>query len=369
MSRRIVKFLLAGLLVTFSLAAHADQRIKDLASVAGFRSNQLVGYGLVVGLDGTGDQTIQAPFTVQSLKSMLNQLGVTLPPEERLQLTNIAAVAVHADLPPFARPGQAIDVTVSSIANATSLRGGTLLMTPLKGADGQVYAVAQGNLIVGGLSADGADGSSITVNVPSAGRIPGGASVERSVASAAPPGQITLNLHHADFTTASRMVNMINQRFTTMPARAADPGTVVVQAPADPTQLMGFAAELENLTLTAGEGPARVVVNARTGTVVVGRHVRVLPAAITHGGLTVTISEAPEIVQPAPFSDGETAVEPRSEVAITEGESRMFLLQPGVSLSDIVEAINQVGAAPSDVVAILEALHQAGALKAQFKVI
>ncbi len=359
---------LVSLLASFPI--HGEQRVKDLANVAGFRENPLVGYGLVVGLDGTGDQTVQAPFTVQSLISMLNQLGVVIPPDTPLQLKNIAAVAVHASLPPFAKPGQSIDITVSSIANANSLRGGSLLMTPLKGADGQVYAIAQGSLIVGGFGAEGSDGSSITFNVPSAGRIPSGATVERSVIAGRLPGApITLNLHTPDFTTADRLVSAINRRFTQLPASAADPGTVIVQAPTDPTSYMRFAAELENLTLTPGSPKARVVVNARTGTVVVGQHVRVLPAAITHGGLTVTIAESPQVVQPNPLAGGETTVQAQSEVTITETESRMFLIKPGAALSDIVEAINQVGAAPGDVVAILEALRQAGALKAHFTVI
>ncbi len=369
--RSLAQRLLLGLALALSVCAtHAEQRVKDLASVAGFRENQLIGYGLVVGLDGTGDQTVQSPFTVQSLINMLNQLGVVIPPGTPLQLKNLAAVAVHASLPPFAKPGQQIDVTVSSIANATSLRGGSLLMTPLKGLDGKVYAVAQGSLIVGGFGAEGSDGSSITFNVPSAGRIPSGAMVERAVASTRTPGSpLKLNLHSPDFTTADRLVSVINRRFPAMPASAADPGTVIVQAPQDSTDYMRFAAELENLTLEPGEPAARVVVNARTGTVVVGSHVRVLPAAITHGGLTVTIAESPQVVQPNPFGRGQTAVQPQSEVTINETESRMFLIEPGAALSDIVEAINQVGAAPGDVVAILEALRQAGALRAEFTVI
>ncbi len=364
------RFLITLSLLIFGGWASAEQRIKDLANVAGFRENQLVGYGLVVGLDGTGDQTTQAPFTVQSLKSMLNQLGVFLPPDAVLQLRNVAAVAIHASLPAFAKPGQKIDITVSSIANATSLRGGSLLMTPLKGMDGQVYAVAQGSLIVGGFGAEGSDGSSITFNVPSAGRIPSGATVERPVTGGRVPGMpLTLNLHTPDFTTADRLVSVINRSFPDMPASASDPGTVVVKAPMDSNDYMRFASTLENLTLTAGDPAARVVVNARTGTVVVGSHVRVLPAAVTHGGLTVTIAESPQVVQPNALAGGQTAIVPQSEVTIAEEESRMFLMQPGSSLSDIVEAINQVGAAPGDVVAILEALRQAGALRAEFTVI
>ncbi len=361
----------AALLLALSTGAMAaEQRIKDLARVAGFRSNPLVGYGLIVGLDGTGDQTTQAPFTVQSLKSMLNQLGVHLPADARLQLKNVAAVAVHAELPPYAKPGQTLDVTVASIANATSLRGGSLLMTPLRGADGQVYAIAQGSLIVGGFGAQGADGSRVTVNVPSTGRVPNGAIVERALpASADADPRLRLHLHTPDFTTARELVNCINGHFGPDAAMALDPSTVIVDAPAAPNDRMAFAAVLENLTLEPGTPPARVVVNARTGTVVVGDHVRVLPAAITHGSLTVTITETPTVVQPAPFSSGETALEPRSSVSISEGDGRMFLLEPGARLSDIVDAVNQVGAAPGDIVAILEALKQAGALRAEFIVI
>ncbi|MDJ0657751.1 MAG: flagellar basal body P-ring protein FlgI [Xanthomonadales bacterium] len=357
----------AGLVLMFCQAL-ADQRIKDLAQVGGFRNNQLVGYGLVVGLDGTGDQTTQAPFTIQSLKSMLTQLGVNLPADARLQLKNVAAVAVHAELTPYAKPGQTIDITVSSIANATSLRGGSLLMTPLKGADGQVYAVAQGSLVVGGFGAQGSDGSKITFNVPSAGRIPNGATVERAVPAMA-GGPLKLHLHTADFTTATELTNTINQHFGPNFAVAMDPATVSVRTPEDPTQRVQFVAQLENLRMQAGTPPARVVVNARTGTVVVGSDVRVLPTAISHGGLTVTVTESPSVVQPGPFSDGVTAVEPRSEITISEGDGTMFLMEPGARLSDIVDAVNQVGAAPGDIVAILEALKQAGALKAEFIVI
>ena len=358
---------LAGLLASGAAVA---ERVKDLASVAGVRPNQLVGYGLVVGLDGTGDQTSQAPFTIQSLKSMLARFGITVPPNVNPQLKNVAAVAVHAELPPFARPGQRIDVTVSAIGNAKSLRGGTLLMTPLKGADGRVYAIAQGNLVVGGLAASGADGSKITVNVPSAGRIPGGATVERTVPTPFAAGDhLLLSLHTPDFTTAARLAQAINAAVGPGTAQPVDAGAVRVAAPRDPAQRVAFVSVLENLEVQPGDAPARVIVNSRTGTVVIGRHVRVLPAAVSHGSLTVTISERPQVSQPPPLSAGSTAVVARTDVEVSEEGRRMFLFRPGTTLDEIVRAVNEVGAAPSDLVAILEALKQAGALRAELIVI
>ena len=358
---------LAALLAAAPAAA---DRIKDLVSIAGVRSNQLVGYGLVVGLNGTGDRTTQTPFTVQSLRSMLSQFGVQIPPNLNPQLKNVAAVTVHADLPPFAKPGQTIDVTVSSLGNAKSLRGGSLLMTPLKGADGQVYAVAQGNLVVGGFGAETEDGSRVTVNIPSSGRIPNGATVERAVPSGFPAsGPLVLNLHRPDFTTAKRMADTINAAFGEDLARPLDGASLRVQAPAEPARRVAFMALLENLTLEPGEARARVVVNSRTGTIVIGAHVRVMPAAVSHGSLTVTIRREPVISQPGPLSSGETVVESKSEITVSEEGSRMFLFKAGVSLDTIVRAVNQVGAAPGDLVAILEALKQAGALRAELVVI
>lgn len=361
---RIVTALM--LLVTMNASA---ERIKDLASVAGVRANQLIGYGLVVGLDGTGDSSSQ-PFTVQSLTNMLAQLGVVIPPNVKPQLKNAAAVIISAELPAFSKPGQTIDVTVSSLGNSKSLRGGTLLMSPLKGADGQVYAIAQGNLVVGGFGADGADGSSVTVNVPSVGRVPNGATVERSVTSPFDNGDsLTLNLNTADFTTASRVVESINRNMGLDTAQALDGGSVKVRAPIDPDKKVMFVSMLENLPVEPGEAAAKVIINSRTGTVVIGSHVRVMPAAVSHGSLTVTISEQPEVSQPAPLSDGETTVVPNSNVAISEESSRMFLFNPGITLDEIVRAVNQVGAAPGDLVAILEALKAAGALRAELLVI
>jgi flagellar P-ring protein precursor FlgI len=356
------------LVLTASFNASAE-RIKDVASVAGVRSNQLIGYGLVVGLDGTGDSSNQ-PFTVQSLTNMLAQLGVVIPANVKPQLKNAAAVIISAELPAFSKPGQTIDVTVSSLGNSKSLRGGTLLMSPLKGADGQVYAIAQGNLVVGGFGADGADGSRVTVNIPSAGRIPNGATVERSVPSPFDKGEsLTLNLNTADFTTASRIVESINRNLGKDTATALDGGSVKVRAPHDPDKKVMFVSMLENLPVEPGEAPARVIINSRTGTVVIGDHVRVLPAAVSHGSLTVTISETPAVSQPGPLSGGKTAVVPQSSVSVSQDGSRMFLFEPGITLDEIVRAVNQVGAAPGDLVAILEALRVAGALHAELLVI
>ncbi len=361
-----------GLVVLLILSplAYSYERVKDLASVAGVRSNQLVGYGLVVGLDGTGDQTTQAPFTVQSLKNMLGRLGVTVPPDVNPQLRNVAAVMVHTDLPPFAKPGQTIDITVSSIGNASSLRGGSLLMTPLQGADGQIYAVAQGNLVVGGLGVDGADGSRVSVNVPSVGRIPNGATVEREVPSGFERGNsVMLNLHRFDFTTANRLSNAINDTMGPDTAQPIDGSTVRVRAPSDPGQRVAFIAMLEEIRLQPGAPPARVVVNSRTGTVVIGNDVRVFPAAVTHGSLTVTIAESFDVSQPGPFAEGETVVTPDTQIGVTQDVNPMFMFGPGVTLDEIVRAVNRVGAAPGDLVSILEALREAGALRAQLIVI
>ena len=343
------------------------ERIKDIASIAGVRSNQLVGYGLVVGLDKSGDKT---RFTGQSLRSMLGRLGLTLPPGIDPKAKNIAAVAISADLPPFAKPGQQIDVTVSSIGDAKSLRGGTLLLSPLKGADGQVYAIAQGNLVVGGLSASGQDGSSITVNNPSVGRIANGATVERVVNTPFADGDsLIFNLHTPDFTTATRMAAAINNVLGANTAKPIDAISVSVSAPLDAGQKVTFASMVENMNVAPDDAPARIIVNSRTGTVVINSKVRVQPAAVSHGSLTVTISENPQVSQPAPFSGGQTVVTPQSDVKVEEDKSHMFVFNPGVSLDEIVQAVNNVGAAPSDLVAILEALKSAGALRAELIVI
>jgi flagellar P-ring protein precursor FlgI len=359
--------LLAGL----CSPAHA-LRVKDVASVAGVRSNQLVGYGLVVGLPGTGDQVQQAQFTIQTIRNMLAQFGVVLPDNINPQMRNVAAVTVHAELPPFTKAGQTIDVTVSSIGNASSLRGGSLLMTPLVGADNEVYALAQGNLIVSGIGAQGADGSRITVNIPSSGRIPGGAIVEKEVKSSfgSEGAFVVLNLHQTDFSTLSNLTQAINAVFGPGSAEAIDGGSVHVRAPSAIEDKVAFVAELENLEVEMAQGPARVVVNSRTGTVVIGQQVVLEEAAVAHGNLTVTISETLTVSQPGPFSEGgETVVAPQSNLAVEEENNRMFLFNPGVTLDELVRAVNQVGAAPSDLVAILEALKQVGALRAQLIVI
>ncbi|MEZ5558428.1 MAG: flagellar basal body P-ring protein FlgI [Pseudomonadales bacterium] len=346
------------------------QRLKDLAGVAGVRSNQLVGYGLVVGLDGSGDQTSQTPFTIQTFRNMLREFGIQLPPGVNPQLKNVAAVSVHADLPPFAKPGQGLDVTVSSLGNAKSLRGGTLLITPLKGLDNQVYAVAQGNLVVGGFGGQGADGSSITVNVPSVGRIPNGAMVERPAPDGFSQGdRIVFNLHRSDFTTARRVTDQINETFGPAVAQTLDGTSIAVRAPMDSSQRVAFLSVLENLQVEADASPARVIINSRTGTIVIGEHVEVSPAAVTHGSLSVTISEAPQVSQPNAFGEGRTTVVPSSDVEISQESNHMFYFDPGVSLQDIVAAVNEVGAAPGDLMAILEALKEAGALRAELVVI
>lgn len=359
---------LAAMLCTLLLAPAHAERVKDLAQVAGVRGNPLIGYGLVVGLDGSGDRTSQTPFTVQSLKTMLEQLGTTLPPGVNPQLKNVAAVAVHAELPAFAKPGQPIDVTVSSIGNAGSLRGGSLLMTQLKGVDGQVYAIAQGNLIVSGFGAAGRDGSKISVNAPNGGRIPSGAIVERPAPAAASSGNVTLNLHDADFTTAARIVTAVDRAFGSGRAHALDGVTIEITPP--PGDRIAFLAALEALDVDPGTASAKVIVNARSGTVVMGGQVTVLPAAVAHGSLTVTISEATQVSQPGAFSQkGETVAVAQSTVTATTEGNHMVLFKGGTSLEDIVRAVNAVGAAPGDIVAILEALKQAGALRAELEVI
>lgn len=368
--KHVMRRMLAALAVLLVLSPAQAERIKDLASVAGVRSNQLVGYGLVVGLEGTGDKDTDSPFMIQSLRSMLTRLGVQVPSSVKLKPKNVAAVMLSAELPPFAKPGQRIDVTASSLGNAKSLRGGTLLMAPLKGPDGQVYAVAQGNLLVSGLTASGADGSKVTVNVPNVGRVPNGATVERTVPTAFTGGtSLTLNLNQNDFTTARRVTEAINQMMGAGTAKALDGGSVKVSAPIDADQRVSFISILEELIVQPAEPKAKVIVNSRTGTVVINSQVRVQPSAVTHGNLTVTISENIEVSQPGAFAGGQTAVVPRSEVDAGEEARPMFKFDPGPTLDELVKAVNEVGASPSDLVAILEALKEAGALKADLIVI
>ncbi len=346
------------------------ERIKDLSSVSGVRSNQLVGYGLVVGLDGTGDSLSKTQFTQQSLKAMLSHYGISMPPGVNPDSKNIAAVIVHAELPAFSKPGQQIDITVSSLGDSKSLRGGSLLMTPLKGADGRSYALAQGSLVVNGFGVQANDGSSITVNVPSTARIPNGATVERSVPTPfAENDAIYLNLHTADFTSAKRMSDAINTKLGPGSASAVDAVTVKVSAPLDVSQRVSFVSFLENIQVEPGDAPARVIINSRTGTVVIGANVTVTPAAVSHGSLTVSITNTNEISQPNALSDGQTAGVTNSDIGVTEGNNRMFHFKGGATLNEIVQAVNQVGAAPGDLVAILEALKQAGSLRAELVII
>jgi flagellar P-ring protein precursor FlgI len=362
--------LLALSIVLLSPSWARAERVKDVAQVQGVRTNQLIGYGLVVGLSGTGDQTSQAPFTVQSLTNMLAQLGVTVPANVTPQLKNVAAVSVHAVLPPFMKPGQTIDITVNSIANAKSLRGGSLLVTPLHGLDGRIYAIAQGNLIVSGFGVEANDGSKLTVNVPSSGRIPNGATVELAVPTQLTQGEaIILNLNSPDFTTATRLAETVNVGVGSGSATIIDGGSVRVQAPIDMTQRVAFLSMLENLQVNPAEAPARVIINSRTGTVVISSNVTVSPAAVSHGSLSVTIKEEKTVSQPAPLSGGTTQVVTNSTIKVDQGTNRMFLFKPGVELEQIVRAVNEVGAAPGDLVAILEALREAGALQAELIVI
>ena len=350
--------------------AHAE-RIKDISSIAGVRDNHLVGYGLVVGLDGTGDQTSQTPFTTQSFKNMLQQYGIVLPEGVRPQLKNVAAVAIHADLPPFSKPGQKIDITVSSLGNAKSLRGGSLLMAPMKGADGKVYAVAQGNLIVGGFGVSGSDGSKVTVNIPSVGRIPSGASIEREVPNPfANMDKVVLNLNRSDFTTAKRVVQAINNILGPDSAHALDAVSIQVLTPPTTTQKVEFISFLENLQVSPDNAPARIIINSRTGTIVITEDVRVKSAAVAHGNLVVSVTADPIVSQPGgAINQGTTAVVGRGQINVEEEDARMFLFRTGISLRELVDAVNKVGAAPGDLVAMLEALKQSGSLTAELIVI
>lgn len=365
MTRYFSKLILCSLLMLAMTQATA-QRIKDLTDVAGVRSNQLIGYGLVVGLAGTGEQS---PFTEQSFKTMLSNFGITMPDNLKPKIKNVAAVAVHADLHAFSKPGQTIDITVSSMGSAQSLRGGTLLQTILMGIDGNAYAVAQGSLVVSGLGAEGLDGSKVIVNTPTVGRIPNGATVEREIISPFSQGDhITFNLRNSDFSTAKRLSDTINN-FIAGSARAIDATSVKVTAPRDAADRVSFLATLENLEFEPDSPSAKVIVNSRTGTIVIGADVRLLPAAITHGGITVTINETQDVSQPNAFAEGETVVTNQSIVDVNQDDNRMFVFNPGVTLDTLVRAINEVGAGPGDVMAILEALEQAGALRGNLIVI
>lgn len=350
-------------------AASAD-RIKDIASIQGVRENQLIGYGLVVGLDGSGDQTTQTPFTVQSVTNMLTQMGVNLPPSAiiNVQLKNVAAVMVTASLPPFIKPGQAIDVTASSIGNAKSLLGGTLLMTPLKGPDGQVYAMAQGNILVGGAGAS-SGGASVQVNHLSVGRVPSGATVERAVSTVLGQGDfINLELNAADFTTASRVVDVINQEISPGLAAAIDGGVIQVRAPAG-NERVAFISKIENLEVTPAQGIAKVIINARTGSVVMNQEVTLQPCAVAHGNLTVVINTDSSVSQPNAFSQGQTVQTDTTTIGMKADKGGLVQLPKGASLSEVVKALNSIGASPQDLLAILQAMKSAGSLHAELEII
>ncbi|MFT3758718.1 flagellar basal body P-ring protein FlgI [Thauera sp.] len=368
LTRALVVAVAAGIFF-ISAAEAAPERIKDLATIAGVRENQLVGYGLVVGLDGSGDQTTQTPFTKQSIVNMLGNMGVTVPQGTNMQLKNVAAVMVTASLPPFARPGQAIDVTVSSIGNAKSLRGGTLVMTPLKGADGQVYAVAQGNLAVGG-AGGAAGGAAQTINHLAAGRIPGGATVERSVAASVGQGDfIMVELNEADFHTAGKVVEAINA-VAPGSAHALDGRSIQVTAPQDVSRRVAFLGQIENLRVAPAEQIAKVIVNSRTGSVVMNQRVMLQNVAVSHGNLTVTVNSETEVSQPAPFSRGATvAAQNQGQVNIRQDGGSIHNVRASGNLADVVKALNALGAKPMDLVSILQAMKAAGALRAELEVI
>lgn len=369
-ARNLVILVLLGFCF-FVPAPGQAERIKDLVTIQGLRGNQLIGYGLVVGLDGSGDQTTQTPFTVQSITNMLAQLGVNLPPGTSLQLRNVAAVMVTASLPAFAKPGQVIDVTVSSMGNAKSLRGGTLLMTPMKGADGAVYAMAQGNVLVGGIGASSAGGgSSVQVNHLSVGRITAGATVERAVMTPLGQGEfVNLELNTTDFTTTRRIVDAINSNMAEGTAAALDGRVIQVRAPVSSDQRVAFLSQVENLEVRPAQSMAKVIINARTGSVVMNQSVTLETVAVAHGNLSVIISSEPVISQPGPFSTGQTVQAERANVEIRADKGGLVMLQSSVSLSDVVKALNVIGATPQDLLAILQAMKAAGALRADLEII
>jgi len=356
-------------LIMMSTSAHSAERIKDLASVQGVRYNQLVGYGLVVGLDGTGDMTTQTPFTVQAIINMLAQLGTTLPPNQSLQLRNVAAVMVTANLPPFARIGQQLDITVSSLGNARSLRGGTLVLTPLRGADGHIYAQAQGNVAVGGVGAVAA-GNRAVVNHLSAGRIASGAIVEREVPSTLGQGAyVHYEMRSIDFGTAQRIVEAINREVGSEVARALDGRVIRVNAPEDPSARVAFMGRVENISVQPVRGIAKVIVNPRTGSVVMNQMVSVESFAVAHGALSVVVTSEPVVSQPNPFAGGQTVVAARTNIEIEQSGGALMHIAAGANLADIVKAINALGANPQDLVSILQAMKAAGALRAELEII
>ncbi|MFZ6848438.1 flagellar basal body P-ring protein FlgI [Undibacterium sp. RuRC25W] len=364
----LTRFCVVAVCTLFFQFCHAE-RIKDLAGVQGVRQNQLLGYGLVVGLDGTGDQTTQTPFTVQSIISMLQQMGVVLPTGTSLQLKNVAAVMVTTSLPPFSQPGQTLDITVSSMGNAKSLRGGTLLMTPLKGADGQIYAMAQGNVLVSGVGAS-ANGSKAQVNHLDVGRISGGATVERAVPnSIAQGGGIQLELNTSDFSTASRVVEAINRRFGADTAAAIDGRAIQVKAPASADQRVAFLGMLENIDVTPAQNVAKVILNGRTGSIVMNQAVTLDACAVAHGNLSVVINTDNAVSQPNALAGGQTTPVANSTITIAKDAGQLQLLKAGASLADVVKALNSIGATPQDLLAILQAMKASGALHAELEII
>ncbi|AJG24698.1 flagellar basal body P-ring protein FlgI [Cupriavidus basilensis] len=366
---RFVRALFLALTLGLLAGAPHAERLKNLANFQGVRDNPLVGYGLVVGLDSTGDQTMQTPFTTQSLTNMLSQLGITLPAGKNMQLKNVAAVMVTATLPPFARPGSQLDVVVSSMGNAKSLRGGTLLMTPLKGADGQVYAIAQGNMLVGGAGAS-ANGSKVQVNQLAVGRIANGGIVERAVPAFQPEGGIlNLELRETDYGTAERVVEAINRAMGGGVASALDGRVVQVRAPAAPSARVGFMARIENIEVTRAKAAAKVILNARTGSIVMNQAVTVDDCAVAHGNLSVVINTQPVISQPAPFSGGQTVVAPVSQINMKQEGGALQMVKAGASLAAVVKGLNALGATPADLQTILEAMRAAGALRADLEII
>ena len=364
----VLAWLLASAALWWPDSANAA-RIKELASVQGVRSNSLVGYGLVVGLDGTGDQSTSAPFTTQSITAWLQHMGITVPPGTSMQLKNLAAVMVTAQLPAFAQPGQAIDVNVSSFGNAKSLRGGLLIATPLKGADGQIYAMAQGNLIVGGAGAS-AGGSKVQINHLSAGRIPEGATVERAVPTPLNQGEfMQLDLNSNDYGTAREVARVINNKMGEGLAQALDGRVVRVRMPTTPNERVSFMADIENLQVERAPAAARVVINARTGSVVMNNAVTLSACAVAHGSLSVTINSTPVVSQPNALSGGQTVVREKADISIKQEPGSLIQMPAGTKLADVVKALNSLGATPQDLLAILQALKSAGALNAELEVI
>lgn len=369
-SLRLLGYLCLALSLVTGAPANA-MRIKEVASIEGVRSNQLTGFGLVVGLDGTGDQTTQMPYTTQGLSNYLQQLGITLTSTTlaQLQMKNVAAVLVTAQLPAFARPGQLLDVNVSSVGNAKSLKGGTLIAAPLKGADGEIYALAQGNLIVAGAGA-ATGGSKVQVNHLSAGRIPDGAQVERVVPTALQEGAtVNLSLNASDFQTARKVAQAINQQFGAGVAQALDGRTVQVTAPTNPNDRITFLAEMEELPVQATVAAAKVIINARTGSIVLNQAVSLGACAIAHGNLSISISTTPAVSQPNPLSGGQTVVTEKSNIEIKQDAGKLIQLPAAAQLTDVVKALNALGATPQDLLAILQAIKSAGALNAELEVI